>query len=105
MELLGLYNLAWVVNVELELRHYGQVVPELSLLVGQVGEHATHDAHDGLGALLALFPVLDGERVVHHLLYRASVFGQRESFLFGIVFHHNGISFNCSSKVLLAWLQ
>ena len=81
-------NLIGVVDVQLEVRHDGEVVPQLVLEVGdfaQLGEHASHDVDDGVGTALTFCTVFDGQRMVDHVLHAPSVLRKRHFLTLGVI--------------------
>lgn len=91
VELLALGRGEGPVDVEPEVGHYGEVVPELAgvfFLVSLGGEEGFHCLDDGVGASCALVAVVEGEAMVDHALDCASVFGEHEAFELCIVIEH-----------------
>ena len=79
-----------IVNIQLKTGHDSQVVPKLVLEIGyitQMGEHISHNVDDGVGTTLTFCTILNGQRIIYHVLDATSVFGKRHSFLLSIVLH------------------
>ena len=79
-----------IVNIQLKTGHDGQVIPEFMLEIGhitQMGEHISHNVDNCVSTTLTLGTVLNGQRIIYHVLYAAAVLGKRHSFLLGIVLH------------------
>ena len=84
----SLCHVVGIVDVELELAHQSQVVPQLLLVVGQLAVlriHSVHYADNRRGTPLAL--ALCGQRddKVYHLLHLTTVFGHEELLALGVV--------------------
>ena len=72
-----------IIDIELEIAHDGEMIPEFLLMVFQASvfrKHAIHDLDDRLGTALALLAVFQLYTVIHHLLNLTSVFRQHELF-------------------------
>ena len=79
-----------IVNIQLKTGHDSQVVPKFVLEIGyitQMGEHISHNIDDGVSATLTFCTILNGQRIIYHVLDATSVFGKRHSFLLSIVLH------------------
>lgn len=88
VEVFLLDDFVWVVNVQLEVCHDGQVVPKDMFEVADVAEVREEVAHcvdDGVGAASPLVSIFDGQAVVHHVLDISTVFWKFESLLLGVV--------------------
>ena len=83
-------NFVWIVDVQLEVRHDGKMIPQLVLEIGyvaKVGKHVSHDVDNGICTTLALGAVFDCQCMVYHILDAAPVFGQRHPLLLSIILH------------------
>ena len=79
-----------IVNIQLKTGHDSQMIPELVLEVGhitQMGEHISHNVDNCVSTTLTLGTVLNGQRIIYHVLDATPVFGKRHSFLLSIVLH------------------
>ena len=79
VEVFAMNDVVGVVDIELEIAHNCQVVPEfvaIVLHIAQFGEHITHDLYYCEGATSAFLAVLNCHAVVNHLLYVSAVFRQ-----------------------------
>lgn len=82
--------LVWVVDVEFEVGHDGQVVPKDVLEVvdvPEVGEKVAHRIDDGVGAASPFVPVLYSHAVVYHVLDVPAVFGKLEPLQLRVVIY------------------
>lgn len=73
----------WVgrIHIQLKIRHYEEVVPQLALEVGgfaRVVLDVGHDGYKGFGSQVALLAVFDGHQLGNHVLYVSAIFGQVE---------------------------
>ena len=85
----------WRIHIELEIRHYEKVIPQLVGEVGRIAQQGVQVAHhgdDGLGLPRPLAAVFDFEQRRDHLVDMAPVLRQ-EKFAAGviIILFHNGI--------------
>ena len=77
-----------IVDVELEVAHQCQMVPQLVLEVVVVActrHHTLHHTHDGRGTALSLGTCGQSHTVVYHLLYLASILGQHKALALGVI--------------------
>ena len=53
----------------------------------QIRKHALHDVYNGFCTPLSLCTVFYGNRIIHHVLYAASIFRQRHFLLLSVILH------------------
>ena len=83
-------DLVRIVNIEFKTGHNSEVIPQLMLEIGyitQVGKHIPHYIDNGVGTTLTFCTILNGQRIIYHVLDATPVFGKRHSFLLSIVLH------------------
>ena len=61
-----------------------------------MGKHVSHDVDYCVCTAFTFFPVLNGNAIVYHILYIASIFGHNQFLFFCIIFHYK---FCLSGKV------
>lgn len=77
-----------IVNIESEVAHDRQMVPELAHIfvdIARLREQRLHHIHDGVGATCALISVSNGQAIIYHLLDIASIFRQTKLGATGVI--------------------
>ena len=81
-------NIIGPIDIELEIAHDSQMVPEFLLIVrilAVLWEHTVHNDNNGLSTSLALLSVRKAYGIVNHLLHFPSIFGQYQLLPLGVV--------------------
>ena len=66
-----------IVNIQLEIGHNGQMIPQLAVGISripQIWEHAPHYLYNGIRTPLTLVTVSDGQGIINHVLYTPAIF-------------------------------
>jgi hypothetical protein len=90
VEVLFLNHLVRIIDIQLEVRHYGQMIPKDMLEVvdiSKVRKHVSHDGDYAVGTAFALIFVFYRDAIVYHIVDVASIFRKRQLLLFGVIFH------------------
>ena len=95
VELFSFHHPFGIVDVELEIRHNGQMIPHLVRVFRllQFGKQGLHRADYSACACIALIAVFQSAGIIDHPLEISAIFRKHELFSPGVVCEHKSIVF------------
>lgn len=89
------------VDIELEVAHYHQMVPQFATVfvgISLIGKKRLHGCHNAVSAGSAFATVFDCKTVVDHFLYVAPIFGKHKPFKMICICEHRILLWPALSK-------
>lgn len=96
------------IDIELKIRHYEHMIPQLVGIFGSIAQQwieITHNGDHGASLTIAFAAILDQQQRIDHLLNMTTIFGQKEFLAFVIIILFHRLRWLCSVRRVLCAIR